>query len=138
VLYNLGYAGLSYPAGMLADRWSRQGVYAVGLACFAIAYLGLGSTDDGPTAVLLLVVYGGFSALTDGVGKAWISSLVPDAVQGHAQGLFQGATSAAVLVSGLWAGLAWHGDGSVPLLLSGSVAAVLAVGLATVRAPARR
>ena len=138
VLYNLSYAGLSYPAGLLADRWSRRGVYTAGLACFAVAYLGLGLTQNKVAAVALLLVYGGFTALTDGVGKAWISSLVPDSVQGHAQGLFQGAVSAAVLVAGVWAGLAWNGTGAVPLLISGAVAAILALGFALAPAVSRR
>lgn len=138
VLYNLSYAGLSYPAGLLADRWSRRGVYTAGLACFAVAYLGLGLTQSKVAAVALLLVYGGFTALTDGVGKAWISSLVPDSVQGHAQGLFQGAVSAAVLVAGVWAGLAWNGTGALPLLISGAVAAILALGFALAPAVSRR
>jgi MFS family permease len=138
VLYNLSYAGLSYPAGLLADRWSRRGVYTAGLACFAVAYLGLGLTESKGAAVALLLVYGGFTALTDGVGKAWISSLVPDSVQGHAQGLFQGAVSAAVLVAGVWAGLAWNGTGALPLLISGAVATVLALGFALTPAVSRR
>jgi MFS family permease len=129
VLYNASYATLSFPAGLMTDRWSARAVYAVGLACFAVTYCGLGLTRNGAVAVLLLVVYGGFAALTDGVGKAWISGLVPDHLQGRAQGLFQGGTSAAVLVAGVWAGLAWQGDGSAPLLISGSVAAALAVAI---------
>ena len=35
----------------------------------------------------------------------------------------------AVLFAGLWAGLAWNGNGVVPLLVSGSVAAVVGIGM---------
>ncbi|MFF7929083.1 hypothetical protein ACFZDP_50040 [Streptomyces mirabilis] len=85
---------------------------------------------DTPWAVfVVLTLYGGFNACTDGVGKAWISTLVPDRQQGTAQGLYQGATGAAILLAGLWAGLAWGADGQVPLLLSGVVALALAVAL---------
>ena len=42
VLYNLTYAGLSYPAGRLSDRVPRRIVFAAGLGVFATAYLGLG------------------------------------------------------------------------------------------------
>jgi MFS family permease len=78
---------------------------------------------------VVLPLYGGFAACTDGVGKAWISTLVPDRQQGTAQGLYQGATGAAVLLAGLWAGLAWGADGHVPLLVSGAAALALAVAL---------
>jgi hypothetical protein len=78
---------------------------------------------------VLLPLYGGFAACTDGVGKAWVSSLAPDSRQAGAQGLYQALSGGAVLVAGLWAGLAWNGDGVLPLLVSGTVAAALAVAL---------
>lgn len=129
VLYNLSYAVLSYPAGALSDRWPRHRVYAVGLACFAVAYLGLGLVRSATWIPVLLVVYGGFAACTDGVGKAWVSTLVPPGRQGSAQGLYQGLSGGAVLFAGTWAGLAWSGDGRVPLLLAGTVGAVASAGM---------
>ncbi|MEI8082562.1 MAG: MFS transporter, partial [Actinomycetes bacterium] len=77
-------------------------------------------------------VYGGFAGVTDGVGKAWISGLAPPEVRGHAQGLLQGLSGAAILVAGVWAGLAWEsgqGSGHLPLLVSGVITAAAAVGL---------
>jgi MFS family permease len=126
VVYNTVYAALSYPFGALSDRAPRPLVVAIGLGCFATCYLGLGLADGTAAIIPLLVVYGGFTAATDGVGKAWISSLAPAARQGSAQGIFQGLSGGGVLVAGLWAGFAWGDDGRVPLLVSGAVAAVLA------------
>ena len=131
-LFNLANAAIAYPAGALSDRWPRSRVYALGLACFAVGYLGLGLVTGGWQVVALLVIYGGFAGITDGVGKAWISALAPQEVRGHAQGLFQGLSGAGILVAGLWAGLAWTsgpGQGVLPLLVSGSVAAASALGL---------
>src|SRR6201999_4537475 len=90
---------------------------------------GLGLTTDTVAAWLLIGVYGVFTACTDGVGKAWISSLVGSDLQGSAQGVFQGASGFAVLAAGLWAGLLWGADGRVPLLVSGIVGGVVAVVL---------
>ena len=126
VAYNTAYAALSYPAGALADRFSPPRVYGVGLCCFAVGYFGLGVIGDGRWVWPLLIVYGGFTAATDGVGKAWISRLVPTNLQGHAQGWFQGLTGAAVLVAGIWAGVFWHDTGSTPLIVSGCVGAAVA------------
>ncbi|MGW1053055.1 MFS transporter [Streptomyces sp. NPDC002521] len=130
-VYNLAYAALSYPAGALSDRLSRPLVFATGLVFFAVGYLGLGLIHaHAPRLVfVVLPLYGGFAACTDGVGKAWISTLVPDRQQGTAQGLYQGATGAAILLAGLWAGLAWGADGHVPLLASGAAALALAAAL---------
>ncbi len=133
--YNAVYALLSYPAGALSDRLPRGRVFGVGLLFFAIAYLGLGATHSEPVAWLLLTAYGAYTALTDGVGKAWISTLVPNRVQGSAQGAFQGMTGAGVLVAGTWAGLAWGDAGQLPLLVAGAVGALFALLL--VAAPGR-
>jgi len=130
VAYNVVYALAAYPAGALSDRVPRHLVFAAGLAFFAVGYLGLGLVDDPAWVFVLLPVYGGFAACTDGVGKAWVASLAPPGRQGSAQGVYQGLAGGAVLVAGLWAGFAWSGDGRLPLLLSGSVAAVLALALA--------
>ncbi len=131
-LFNLANASIAYPAGALSDRWPRSRVYALGLACFAVGYLGLGLAKGGWAVVLVLIVYGGFAGITEGVGRAWISALAPSAVRGHAQGLFQAVSGVGILVAGLWAGLAWElgpGSGVLPLLVSGTVAAVAAVCL---------
>jgi len=127
--YNAVYALSSYPAGLLADRLPRPTVFGIGLIFFAVGYLGLGLTANTVAAWLLIGVYGLFTGCTDGVGKAWVSSLVGSDVQASAQGVFQGASGFAVLIAGLWAGLAWGADGHVPLLISGAVGAVFAAGL---------
>jgi hypothetical protein len=61
------------------------------------------------------------------VGKAWVSSLVADDVQGSAQGVFQGLSGFAVLAAGLWAGFLWGADGQLPLLISGIAGGAVAV-----------
>ncbi len=117
--YNMVYALSSYPAGALADRIPRPAVFGIGMVFFAVGYIGLGLTTDKVMAWLILGLYGLFTACTDGVGKAWISGLVPAELQSSAQGIFQGATGFAVLSAGLWAGLLWGANGQLPLLISG-------------------
>ena len=130
--YNLVYALSSYPAGLLADRIPRPAVFGIGLVFFAVGYIGLGLTTDIVTAWVLIGVYGLFTGCTDGVAKAWISSLVGSDLQGSAQGVFQGASGFAILIAGVWAGLLWGADGSLPLLVSGVVGAVFAIVLLVV------
>jgi len=115
--------------GLLADRIPRPAVFGIGLVFFAIGYVGLGLTANAVAAWLLIGVYGLFTGCTDGVGKAWISSQVGADQQGSAQGVFQGASGFAVLAAGLWAGFLWGADGRLPLLISGVVGGVCAVGL---------
>lgn len=129
VTYNAVYAIASYPAGLLADRIGRVPVFGIGLVFFAVGYAGLGLTADPVLAWLLIGAYGLFTGCTDGVSKAWISSLVDSDVQGSAQGVFQGLSGFAVLGAGVWAGLLWGADGTLPLLISGIAGAVFAAGV---------
>jgi MFS family permease len=122
VLFNGVYTLGSYPAGVLTDTWRRSTVYGVGLGAFAVGYLGLGLSHTSWVVFVCIGVYGLFPAFTDGVGKAWIASLVPHEHLGRAQGVYQGLNSGAVLVAGLWAGLLWNvgsGKGVVPLVVAG-------------------
>jgi MFS family permease len=124
VVFNLVYTLGSFPAGAVSDRLPRPLVYGVGLIAFAAAYAGLGVVGHSAWVFALLAIYGLFPALTDGVGKAWISTLVTDEHRGRAQGVFQSLSNGAVFVAGLWAGLTWTlgpGGGVVPLLVSGSL-----------------
>lgn len=127
--YNLVYAVGSFPAGVLADRLPRPAVFGFGLVFFAIGYIGLGLTTNTVAACVLIAMYGLFTAFTDGVGKAWVSSLVGADRQASAQGVFQGASGLAVLAAGLWAGLLWGADGRLPLLISGVVGGLFAIAL---------
>ena len=129
VTYNLVYALASFPAGALADRLPHSVVFGVGLLFFAVAYVGLGLTTDPVLAWMLIGVYGIFTACTDGVGKAWVSSLVGSGRQTTAQGVFQGGSGLAILVAGVWAGVLWGADGRLPLLISGVVGGCFAAML---------
>ncbi len=129
VLYNLSYAALSYPAGAVSDRLNRRVVFGVGLLVFSVAYLGFGLTSTSAWAWVLFPVYGAYTALTDGVSRAWVADLVPEDARGTALGVHAAVSGGGLLIAGVWAGLAWHGTGRTPFLASGVITAVLAVVL---------
>ena len=129
VLYNLTYAGLSYPAGVVSDRLNRRVVYATGLVVFAVTYLGFGVAGDASWLWVLFPLYGGYTALTDGVSRAWIADLVPATNRGTALGIYAAVTGAGLLVAGIWAGLAWHSTGRLPFIASGIAVFVIAIVL---------
>jgi len=137
VVFNSVYTLGSYPAGMLTDRWPRQRVYSIGLVAFGLAYVGLGWVSGGWQVYALMAVYGLFPAFTDGVGKAWVSSLVPAEHLGRALGVHQGFNNGAVLLAGVWAGATWGlgtGNGVVPLTIAGVVGLAGAAAVALRRA----
>lgn len=128
-LYNLSYAALSIPAGIVSDRIPRRIVYATGLVIFAAAYLGLGLARSAGWVWVLLPLYGAYTALTDGVGKAWVADLLPREYSGTGLGLFQGIMGGCALAASVWAGLAWGGNGQTPLVISGAIVGALALVL---------
>jgi MFS family permease len=98
---------LSYPAGVIADKLNPRIVYAAGLVAFGFGYLTLGLTSNHSVAIVAIVIYGIFPALTDGVGKAWIASVSPSAHRGKVQGVYQSSMNFAVLGAGIWGGALW-------------------------------
>jgi MFS family permease len=130
-LYNLSYAVLSYPAGIISDRIPRRIVFGVGLAVFAVAYTGLGLAQSSGWVWLLLPLYGCYTALTEGVSRAWVADIVPHHLIGTALGTYSAIAGAGAVAAGVWAGLAWNGSGTFPLIVSGVVVAVLAAVLLT-------
>lgn len=128
-LYNAAYAALSYPAGVVSDRLARRHVFAAGLGVFAVAYLGLGLASSASVFWVLLPLYGAYTALTDGVARAWVADLLPARQLGTGLGYFHAIAGVGALAAGVWAGLAWGHAGELPLLVSGAAAAALAVGL---------
>lgn len=136
LLFNIAYASLSFPAGLLADRMKSQHVYALGLICFAIAYGGLALTSSKLIAYALVIIYGGFAAANDVVGKSWVSKLAQSHQQLAVQARLQGLTGFGLLFAGIWAGLVWNlgaGLGSIPLLISAALGLVAALVIARYR-----
>jgi hypothetical protein len=121
---------------MLADKMRPSLVYALGLLCFAVTYGGMALTNDHNLTLLLVVIYGGYAACNDTVGKSWVSKLAPETRQLWAQSLLQGFSGFSVLAAGLWAGAIWTlggGLGTVPLAISGVLALVAAIAMAVSR-----
>ncbi len=135
-LFSLVYTVVSYPAGVISDRFGRWRVIGVGWAIYAIVYLAL--TGAGTVSIWpLLGVYGVYVALTDGVGKALLADHVPRERRGFAIGLFYMATGATMLVSTVIAGLLWDRVGPASPFWFGGLTAAAAVVLLLVMRPWR-
>ncbi len=123
----------AYPGGAIADKYSPRVVYSVGLVAFAAAYATLGLTQNHTVALIALVLYGLFPALTDGVGKAWIAGLSEANHRGRAQGVYQASMNFAILGAGIWGGALWSkGDIQWPLVVAAIGALIGAIVLATI------
>lgn len=132
VFYNLVYALLSYPVGILGDKFGPKRMLLSGYACFVLAYGGMAVAASGilPAAPVILVsffVYGVQSALTEGTSRAWISQLCHKHDNGVALGLFAALTSIAALVASVSAGLIWKFAGPAYVFILPAAFALVAI-----------
>lgn len=132
--YNLAYAALSYPAGVLSDRFGRWRMIAAGWALYTVVYVGFALLPATHAWGLwpLMALYGVYMALTDGVGKALIADHAPAARRGTAMGLFYAVTGVTTIVASVTAGLAWDRLGPTPAFLIGAGFSVVALVLLAV------
>ncbi len=126
VLFNIVYTLASTPAGIISDRLGPRVVLISGFIIFAAVYLFFGLAADGALLWLLFPIYGLYMALTDGVGKAYISNLVPSEKSGTAFGVYQTVIGLCTFLASLFAGLLWTYVGVSAPFIFGSIMALLA------------
>ena len=98
----------SVPGGVLSDKLGRKGVIVAGWLIYALVYLGFGMAGKSWQVWVLFAVYGLFFGLTEGVEKAFVADLVPEALRGTAYGLYNFAIGIAALPASLILGLIWQ------------------------------
>lgn len=112
IFYNLVYAFLSFPLGLLADRIGIKRVFLFGLILFSIIYFGMAEAGTKTLFYVLFGIYGVYMAATEGISKAWVAGLVKKEEVGTAMGLFVALQSIALMIASAFAGLLWTLYGS--------------------------
>ena len=112
ISFNLAYALVATPAGVLSDRIGRKRVLIGGWLLYALVYLGFARAAAGWHAWTLMVVYGVYYGLTEGVAKAFVADMVPAERRGTAYGLYNAAIGVMVFPASAVAGLLWQGAGN--------------------------
>ncbi len=125
IFFNLVFAVLSWPLGVLADKIGLRRMYIIGIAAFALTYLGIGLGYGLYLTAFMFVLYGLYAAATDGISKAWISNLVPQSDTATAIGTYAALQSLCSLAASTLTGLIWHYSGSTAALLITAAAAIL-------------
>lgn len=110
--FNVVYAAVATPAGVLSDRLGRKRILLLGWALYTLTYLGFSLANAGWQAWLLMLVYGGYYGLTEGVAKALVADLVEPEARGTAYGVFNAAIGLTALPASLIAGILWQGIGT--------------------------
>lgn len=108
VLYNIVYASVSLPAGVLSDRVGRRPIIIVGYSIFGITSLGLALATDAWLMLPLFILYGVFMGMVEGTQRAYVADLAATQLRGTAMGAFNTATGLALLPASLIAGALWQ------------------------------
>ncbi len=110
--FNFVYALLAGPLGALSDKIGRRRLILFGWLAYGLVYLGLAFSQTGWQVWTLFGLYGIYYAATEGVAKALIADLVPEAQRGTAYGLYAAAVGLTALPASLIAGVLWQGVGA--------------------------
>ena len=130
LVFNLTYTALSWPAGRVADRFSKRAIAAAGYLVFAIVYLAFALAPSRGALWAAMAFYGLFYALTNPVLRALVAHSAGSEVRGRAFGIFFFVTSVAVLLSSIITGELWkHYGPRLPFYVSAGLAAIAAVML---------
>jgi len=129
VLFNFTYAIFSTPAGIISDKIGPKRVLLAGFLLFSAVYLFFGLAHSSLFLWFLFPVYGMYMALTEGVGKAYISNLVPEEKTGTAFGIYQTTIGLCTFFASLIAGLFWTYIGVSAPFIFGSLMAVISAFL---------
>jgi MFS family permease len=127
--YSITAALLGTPLGIVADRVGKRNTFVAGLIVFTISYIGFSLTSSLRAFWLLLILYGLYSALTDGVGRAVVAGLVRPEVRATAFGIYNATTGLALLPASFVFGYFSQQFGSRVAFLYGAGLSLVAVFL---------
>jgi MFS family permease len=133
--FNLVYAAASRPIGGLSDRVGKRRIIVLGWLLYAAVYLGFARAQGLWQVALLLIPYGFYYAMTEGIGRALVADMVPSGSRGVAYGVYHGALGASALLASIIAGALYAISPAAPFYL-GAVLAVTAAGLLLLLVPA--
>ncbi|MCX6737476.1 MAG: MFS transporter [Candidatus Parcubacteria bacterium] len=125
VLFNFTYAIFSIPAGIISDKIGPKKVLLIGFLLFSAVYLLFGLADSSYLLWFLFPIYGIYMALTEGVGKAYISNLISQEKAGTAFGVYQTTIGLCTFFASFIAGLLWTYIGVSAPFIFGSITALL-------------
>lgn len=117
IFYNLSYALLAYPAGILADKLGLKKMFLAGLFVFSLVYIGFAFNSNTLIFLFLFLLYGLYAAATEGISKAWISNIVDKSETATAIGTYSGFQSICAFLASSFCGLLWYHFGALPTFI---------------------
>ena len=129
MIFNTVSVLLAIPIGKLSDRIGREKLIILGFLVYGIVYYFFGRFNSINVFILLFILYGFYSALTDGSQKAMISDIVSKDLKGTGFGVYHAVLGITLLPASLIAGLLYDRVNSNAPFYFGSVMALIATKL---------
>lgn len=112
-LHNVVYAGISYPAGVLADRMNKRMILAFGYAIGAMtALLLVLNISSIPLLMLVFVLGGAYVGMEETLEDSIAAELLPDVVRGTGFGTMALVNGGGDFISSLCVGWLWAAFGA--------------------------
>lgn len=125
---------LSYPGGVLVDRWGARGTLAVGWTVYAVLAGTFAWASTAPQAWLVFLGFGLVAALTESPERTLVASLAPGGRHGRGFGWYHGSVSAVALPGAMlfgWLYERWGGPAALRASAAVTAVAVLALLLSS-------
>lgn len=126
MIFNVVSVFLAIPIGKLSDKIGREKLIILGFLIYAVVYFLFGHFNNLNIFILLFILYGFYSALTDTTQKAFVSDLVSKDLKGTGFGIYHAVIGITLLPASLIAGLLYDKVNSNAPFYFGAVMALLA------------
>ena len=112
-LHNLAYAGISYPAGALADKFNKRVLLAIGYTIGAATVLLLAlNVTSLPALAVAFILGGAYVGIEETLEDSLAAELLPEVVRGTGFGAMAVVNGVGDLVSSLCVGWLWAAFGA--------------------------
>ena len=139
IFYNLVYAVMAFPMGILADNKGIKKVFIFGLFFFSMVYTGMAFNTNLYLFFAIFFLYGVYASATEGVSKAWITNISVKTETATAIGTYTAFQSICTMLSSSIMGLIWYKFGSTTALsVTGILTMILVVYFVSIPADSQR
>ncbi len=135
--YNLLYALMAFPLGLLADRIGARRLVLLGFAAYALVYLGFGLSFAAWHGIVLFMLYALYSAAFEGSSRAYLAQVIPQTEKASAIGLYHTLVGLLLFPASALFGFLWQHLGVQAAFFTAAGFALLAMLLMLVD-PTRR
>ncbi|KAA6330007.1 Multidrug resistance protein MdtH [termite gut metagenome] len=130
MIFNVVSVFFAIPIGKISDKKiGREKLITLGFFVYAIVYFFFGLSNQISVFILLFILYGFYSALTDISQKAMISDIVDKELKGTAYGIYHAVLGITLLPASLTAGLLYDTVSSDAPFYFGAIMALAATVL---------